>query len=45
MSDGKKILDFAIQAGQVTNEVLKNVMRDFLSGKMQKSGKKRLRCI
>lgn len=41
MSDGKKILDFAIQAGQVTNEVLKNVMRDFLSGKMQKSGKKR----
>lgn len=41
MSDGKKILDFAIQAGQVTNEVLKNVMRDFLSDKMQKSGKKR----
>ncbi len=41
MNDGKKILDFAIQAGQVTNEMLKNVMRDFLSGKMQKSGKKR----
>lgn len=40
MNDVKKVIDFTTQASQVTSELLKSIMKDFLSGKAKKSGRK-----
>ena len=36
MNDVKKVIDFTTQASQVTSELLKSIMKDFLSGKAKK---------